>query len=275
MTNLAVRTISGIGFVIVMLVCLLFNQFLFAAFVAFIMAVMMAEFYKMTMGEDYRLSRILAIITGEILFLLVFFARAYGLPARLIPLAVIPLFAVMVSSLYVRDKSNYSKFAFIYTGFLYIAVPLSLSSFIAFRDEEFNAMLLLCFFTIIWCSDVGAYCFGSIWGQKYGRKLFPSVSPKKSWVGFWGGLVMSVVATVVLYLTHLFQFPMIHCVILGILMHVAGVFGDLFESQWKRVCGVKDSGNIIPGHGGLLDRFDSSLISIPVGAIYLTIVNLI
>ena len=273
--KLAVRTISGVVFAVVMLACLLFNQFLFGALILFIMSVMMSEFYKMTMGDNYRFSRLLAIAGGWIAFILVFCHCAYGMHAKFICLSVVPMLVVMINSLYVKNKSEFGKFSFIYSGILYIALPLILSNLIAFHGDVFNTLLLLCFFVIIWCSDVGAYVFGMAWGQKYGKKLAPAISPKKSWIGFWGGMFFAVLASVVLNLTGVFTFPLIHCVILAILMDVAGVYGDLFESQWKRYCDVKDSGNIIPGHGGMLDRFDSALFAIPVGAIYLAIMNLL
>lgn len=275
MNKLVVRTISGVVFAAVMLACLLLDKFLFAALILFIMSAMMAEFYRMTMGKDYPFSRVLAIISGCIGFALVFITCAYGVPAKFICLSVVPLLAVMINSLYVKDKTEFGKFSFIYTGMLYIALPLILSNLIAFHGDGFNALLLLCFFVIIWCSDVGAYVFGMALGQKYGKKLAPSISPKKSWIGFWGGLFFAVLASVILNLTGLFNFPLVHCIILAVLMDVAGVYGDLFESQWKRFCDVKDSGNIIPGHGGMLDRFDSALFAIPVGAIYLALMNLL
>ncbi len=276
MNNVTVRTLSGIGFIVVMLACLLLNKFSFAALIIFIMAGMMTEFYKLTMGTLYRFSRILAISAGVILFILIFLAVVYRLPIRFVSLALPPVFVVMINSLYVKDKTEFGKFSNIYTGLLYIAVPLALSNLIAFdRDGNLNGLLLICFFIIIWCSDIGAFVFGITLGNKFGKKLFPSISPKKSWVGFWGGMFTAVLASVVLYFTGLLVFPFVHCVILAILMDVAGVYGDLFESQWKRYYNVKDSGNIIPGHGGLLDRFDSTLLAVPVGAIYLVVMNLL
>jgi phosphatidate cytidylyltransferase len=135
--------------------------------------------------------------------------------------------------------------------------------------------LLLSFFVIIWGSDVGAYLFGITLGQKYGKKLFPSISPKKSWIGFWGGLFMAVVLAVGLHYLGLLPFELRHCIVMSVLLNVTGVYGDLIESQWKRHYEVKDSGNIIPGHGGLLDRFDSALIAIPIGIIYLVLWNVL
>jgi phosphatidate cytidylyltransferase len=127
----------------------------------------------------------------------------------------------------------------------------------------------------VWASDVGAYLFGITLGQKYGNKLFPSISPKKSWIGFWGGVFTAVVVAVLLQKFGILNFSMFHSMILAVLINVASVYGDLIESQWKRHYNVKDSGNLIPGHGGLLDRFDSALVAIPVGVIYLVVTNLL
>lgn len=275
MNNLTLRTISGFGFVVVMLACLLFNKFLFATLILFIMSTMLVEFYRMTIGEDYKFSRILAIIAACVMFILMFLNCAFSVPVKFISLSMLPVLIVMINSLLVKDKTEFHKLAFIYTGLLYIAVPLSLSNLIAFKEGEFNTMLLLYFFVIIWCSDIGAYCIGRAFGDKFGKKLCPKISPKKSWVGFWGGMVFAIIGAVVFNATNLFDFPLVHCIILAVLMDVAGVFGDLFESMWKRSCDVKDSGKIIPGHGGMLDRFDSALFAIPVGAIYLSLMNLI
>ena len=183
----------------------------------------------------------------------------------------------MINSLYVKDKSRFDKFANLYTAIIYIAVPWSVINFAAFDAAgQFNGKLILSFLAIIWGTDVGGYLFGITLGQKYGKKLFPSISPKKSWIGFWGGMLMAIGVSVALYYVGIFPMStgnqrcdLIHCIIIAIIIDCAGVYGDLIESQWKRHYNVKDSGNIIPGHGGLLDRFDSALIAIPIGIIYL------
>ena len=276
MNNFIKRTISGVGFAAVMLAAFLTNKFVFGAVMLFSLIIMMREFLIMTCGKDYRYSQILSIFAGATLFTLTYLYAGFNIPGHLVILAFVPVFILMINSLYVKDKSRLDKFANLYTAILYISVPWSLLNFAVFNAAgEFNGLLLLCFFCIIWGSDVGAYLFGITLGQKYGSKLFPSISPKKSWIGFWGGLFASVGVAVVLRLAGLFNFDMIHCIAMAILLCVTGVYGDLIESQWKRHYNVKDSGNIIPGHGGLLDRFDSALIAIPIGIIYLVMVNAI
>ena len=260
-----------------MLASFLTNRFVFGAVMLFALIVMMWEFLRMTCGKEYRYSQILSIFSGVSLFVLVYLYKGFDFPGRLVILAFVPVFILMINSLYVKDKSRFDKFANLYTAIIYIAVPWSLLNFAVFSPTgEFNGILLLCFFAIIWGSDVGAYLFGMALGQKYGRKLFPSISPKKSWIGFWGGMFMAIVISVVLYFTGLFPvtgervaFDLFNCIVMAILLDIAGVYGDLIESQWKRHYDVKDSGRIIPGHGGLLDRFDSALIAVPIGIIYL------
>ena len=275
MNNTVVRTLSGICFLVIVISSLLVSKFLFAALMLFLTATMLYEFYRMTMGEKFRSFRFFAICIGCCAFLMMFSVMAFGLDIRLVSLNAILLIALMSASLFVQDKADFKLFAFLYTGLFYIAAPLTLSNFVVFRPGQgFDGTLMLSFLIIIWASDVGAYCVGMLFG-KNGKKLFPSVSPKKSWAGFWGGMCFAVLAGAVLVWTGLLKIPLVHATALTILMHVAGVFGDLFESQWKRVCEVKDSGNIMPGHGGMLDRFDSALFAIPVGVIYLVLAGLV
>lgn len=276
MKNLIIRTISGIAFVCIMLAALLLNKYVYGAVMAIALVVMMKEFLKMTCGNNYRFSQVLSILSGLIVFTLIYLYRGFNIPGRLVILAFIPVFILMINSLYVKDKSRFDKFSNLYTAILYIAVPWSMLNFAVFSPAgNFDGKLLLSFFCIIWGSDVGAYVFGISLGQKYGKKLFPSISPKKSWIGFWGGLATSILIAVVLKHFNLLPFDMIHCICMAVLLDVTGVYGDLIESQWKRHYEVKDSGNIIPGHGGLLDRFDSALIAIPIGIIYLVVWNVL
>lgn len=284
MNNFIKRTISGIGFAAIMLAAFLTNEFVFGAVMLFCLIVMMWEFLHITCGNEYKYSQLLSILAGATLFSLVYSFKVGWLPGRLVILSFVPVFLLMINSLYVKDKSRFDKFANLYTAILYIAVPWSVLNFAVFAQEggAFNGKLLLCFFGIIWGSDVGAYLFGITLGQKYGKKLFPSISPKKSWIGFWGGMLMAITVAVTLY--YLDFFPpfsnsettnICNYVAMAVLLHITGVYGDLIESQWKRHYGVKDSGNIIPGHGGLLDRFDSALIAIPMGVIYLVVANVL
>ena len=276
MKNFITRTISGIGFFVIMLATLLTNKYIFGIVMLLSLVIMMREFLKMTCGKNYWFSQILSILAGATLFTLIYLYKGFDFPGRLVILAFVPVFILMINSLYVKDKSRFDKFSNLYAALLYIAVPWSVLNFAVFTPEgEFNGVLLLSFFAIIWATDVGAYMFGITLGQKYGKKLFPAISPKKSWIGFWGGLAAAVATAVGLHYAGIFCFDLIHCICMSVLLCVTGVYGDLIESQWKRHYEVKDSGTIIPGHGGLLDRFDSALIAIPIGIIYLVVMNVL
>jgi len=276
MKNFIIRTVSGIAFVAIMLAALLTNKYIFGFVMLLSLIIMMREFLKMTCGKNYWFSQILSILAGATLFTLIFLFKGFNFPGRLVILAFVPVFVLMINSLYVKDKTRFDIFSNLYAALLYIAVPWSMLNFAVFNGQgEFNGLMLLCFFAVIWGTDVGAYLFGITLGQKYGKKLFPSISPKKSWIGFWGGLFTAVLIAILLHYAGIFNFELGHCIAMSLLLSVTGVYGDLIESQWKRHYEVKDSGTLIPGHGGLLDRFDSALIAIPIGIIYLVVINVL
>ena len=271
------RTIFGALFLVVMLGGLLFLETLYVILFAFITGVMLFEFYRITMGKDWRPLQGSALVVGVLLFLS---ANSYFFGSlqlkTLVCLSLFCVFALMLESIFLKkEHGEFLKTGYIYAGLVYIALPLALSNAVVSRGGEFSGVLMVAFFCIIWASDIGAYCFGMLIGQKlWPAKMCPSISPKKSWAGFIGGLLMAVLAGAVISWTGMVAFPLWHCMIMAALMHVTGVFGDLFESLWKRAAGIKDSGSLIPGHGGLLDRFDSSLFAIPTGVVYLILTGL-
>ena len=270
------RTIFGILFLAVMLGGLLFHEAAFGLLFLFISVWMLREFYAMNLGESLKGLQYAALVAGAALFMLGFcyFRGWVSLPVYLgggMGAALL----LMCLAVLTYEPEAFPRFAFILAGQLYVSLPLSLSPALVFRGGVFSGLLLVAFFCIIWASDVGAYCLGMLLGQKlWPARLCPRISPKKSWAGFVGGLLFACLAGAILFWTGLLQLPIGHCLCLAAVMHVLGVFGDLFESLWKRTSGVKDSGNLIPGHGGLLDRFDSALFAIPAACIYLEIFGL-
>ena len=158
---------------------------------------------------------------------------------------------------------------------LYIALPFSMINVVAFRNEGgavvYDYLLPLSIFIFLWTNDTGAYISGSLLGK---HKLFPRVSPGKSWEGsIGGGLLVLAVAALVGYIAnsneggHILSIP--GWMGLGLVVVFFGTWGDLVESLFKRTIGIKDSGKILPGHGGMLDRFDSSLMAFPAAVVYL------
>lgn len=255
---------------------LIWDRAIFTCLFVTILCVALREFYNMALGRRFRMQQFLGLLAGAVAFMLIAGHCFYGIALRWAVLAVIPLLLVPVSCLLLPSREGFADVAYIYAGLLYIALPISLSPFLMMDGAVFDGWLMLSLFILIWCSDVGAYCIGTAFGQgPNSRRLAPDISPKKSWWGFWGGLVFCAGAAVGLHFLTWMPFSLIHCIALGIIVSVCGVCGDLFESMWKRHFGLKDSGKCIPGHGGMLDRFDSSLIAIPAAGIYMLIFGLI
>jgi phosphatidate cytidylyltransferase len=166
---------------------------------------------------------------------------------------------------------------------MYIALPFSLLNTLAFHSTPqgfvaYDAVLPLSVFVFLWMNDTGAYLCGSLLGK---HKLFPRISPGKSWEGsIGGGILVIAIAVLVWYLTEQYQLNQLGLTAiewagLGLTVVVFGTWGDLVESLFKRTLGIKDSGNILPGHGGMLDRFDSSLLAIPAAVVYLYTIMLL
>ena len=182
---------------------------------------------------------------------------------------------LFVSELYTKANDPINNWAYTMLGQMYIALPLSMINVLAFRQADnqiyFYHLLPLSVFIFLWTNDTGAYCSGSLFGK---HKLFPRISPAKSWEGsIGGGILVLLVAALIGYLETQSTAPtnltIPQWLGLGLVVVVFGTWGDLVESLFKRTLGIKDSGNILPGHGGMLDRFDSSLMAIPASVVYL------
>ncbi len=275
MKNVLVRGLAGIAFLVVMVGGILWCKYSYGVLMLGILVGCMLEFLKLTSGSYYKFSKFLTVMSGVTLFLLTFAYRAFDIPGKLVMLAVLPVAIVMIDSLYVRDKTEYGKFANMYTSILYIAIPIAMTNFLAFSHGEYSGITFLSIFILIWTMDTCSYIFGMALGQRFGKKLSPNISPKKSWVGFWGGLACTVGVGILLGHFGLLNLKWWVAALLGLVVGISGLYGDLLESQWKRYYEVKDSGHTIPGHGGFLDRFDSTLFAMPAAVIFMEIVKLL
>lgn len=276
MSNFWTRTLSAIVFSVVMVFGLIWDRGIFACLFITILVIALHEFYTMALGKRFRMQQVLGQLAGGIAFLVVAWHCFYGCDLRWLLVALIPLLLIPVSCLLLPSREGFADLSILYVGLLYIALPITLAPLVMMDGEVFDGWQMLSLFIIIWLSDVGAYCLGTAFGQgPKAHKLAPSISPKKSWVGFVSGIVFGVGAAVGLYYLGWLQYDLVHCIVLGAIVSAGGVCGDLYESMWKRHFGVKDSGKCIPGHGGMLDRFDSSLVAIPMAYIYLALIDLL
>lgn len=276
-SNFIQRAITGVIFVAVLIGCIWGGAISFGILFALISALSIHEFCNLVnKQEGVQVNKRICILGGVFLFLCFFY---YGIdPSQtgiFIPYLALIIY-LMVSELYLKKKNPLNNWAYAMLSQMYLALPFALLNVLAFQSDEttssssYHAILPLSIFIFNWVNDTGAYCTGMLFGK---HRLFERISPKKSWEGSIGGGVFSVLAGVVL--AHFFPFMTIGVWIgLALTVVVFGTWGDLSESLMKRHLGIKDSGNILPGHGGMLDRFDSAILAIPAAVVYLYIVSL-
>ena len=272
-TNLIVRTLTGILFVVVMVGGIVYSPLTMFLLFACITSLAITEFCNIVNErEDVDINPTICSVSGVYLFAASFLYN-YGLPLtqNIFTPYLICIIYVLISELYLQRENPINNWAYAMMSQLYIAVPFSIIPCLAFSNNGFVWIYPLAIFLFLWTNDTGAYCFGTLFGK---HRLFERISPKKSWEGSIGGGVLSlVVASVVAYFDqslNLWQWLGFALVVV-----VFGTWGDLVESLLKRQLGIKDSGNILPGHGGMLDRFDSSLLAIPAVAVYLYFLSIV
>ena len=266
------RTVTGVLFVAVLVGAILWNPISFGVLFALIAALSVREFgHLMNQSGQVEINRNIASLAGAYLFLALMAFCTQVTSARVFLPYLLLLLYLMITELYLKKKNPLGNWAFTMLSQLYIALPFALLNVLAFHNDpaassvSYNPMLPLSVFIFIWLSDTGAYCVGSLIGR---HRLFERISPKKSWEGSIGGGVFAMAASLVL--AHFFPFlSEMEWLGLALTVVVFGTWGDLTESLMKRQLGIKDSGNILPGHGGMLDRFDSALMAIPAAVCYL------
>lgn len=281
--NLITRSITGILYVAIMVTSFLQSINMIVVF-ALITGLATWEFTGLVNEHKHvNVNRLITTVAGVYFFLAVAGVNSGAIQtnAVFVPylLTIIYLF---ISGLYTKSDDSVNDWAYTMLSQMYIALPLSTINVIAFRQAAdglnyYYYLLPLSIFIFLWTNDTGAYCTGSLFGK---HKLFPRISPAKSWEGsIGGGILVLIVASVMYFIEsqgeNLSGLNLIEWLGLGLVVVVFGTWGDLVESLLKRTLGIKDSGYILPGHGGILDRLDSSLMAIPASVVYLYTLTLL
>ena len=278
MKNFIVRTITGIIFVAAIVASFLRPEAMVLLF-SIVTGLTVWEFTGLVntnANVNVNVNQFISTAAGVYFFyaMTYFCSDLYGGSAKsvvFIPYLVTIIY-LLVAELYLKQEDPIADWAYTMLSQMYIALPFSLLNVLAFTATpqgtvNFNTLLPLSVFVFLWINDTGAYCTGSLIGR---HKLFPRISPAKSWEGSIGGAVFVLAAAwAISYWLDGVMLTTIEWLGLGLVVVVFGTWGDLVESLFKRTLGIKDSGNILPGHGGMLDRFDSALLAIPAAVVYL------
>lgn len=276
MKNFIIRTITGVLFVAAIVTCFLNPRAMVLLF-ALATGLTIWEFTGLVNElERVTINRMICTVAGVYFFFAMAGYNSGLTPATVFIPYLVSIIYLLIAELYLIQDDPISDWAYTMMSQVYIALPFSLLNVLAFRsagyDIHYTYLIPLSVFVFLWINDTGAYLCGSLLGK---HKLFPRISPGKSWEGsIGGGLLVVAVAVLVWYLTDQYDVNDLglnayEWAGLGLTVVIFGTWGDLVESLFKRTLGIKDSGNILPGHGGMLDRFDSSLLAIPAAVVYL------
>jgi len=256
---------------------MLCNPLSFGILFAGITALAIREFATLVnQKEDIKVNRMITMTGGSYLF---FAFMGYCLNLYdskiFIPYLMIWMY-IIIRELYLKQSNPIHNWAYSMMSQLYIALPFALLNVLAYHTDlsqssvQYNPIIPLAVFIFIWVNDTGAYCVGITCGK---HRLYERISPKKSWEGSIGGGIIAIIASVVM--AHFYPFMSLYAWMgFALVVVVFGTWGDLVESLFKRQLGIKDSGSILPGHGGWLDRFDSALMAIPAAVVYLYTLSL-
>jgi phosphatidate cytidylyltransferase len=269
--KLITRTITGIVLVAVMLTAILLSQYSYVLLFLLILTGGIAEFIKLYKQSEIKPNSWIIYPVAIAMFSGMFLISRGSIDSRYL-VGLFPLLLVfMAAELYRKKERPVENIAVAIFSLVYIAVPISLINFLVFpgltEGNPYTPKLIIALFSLIWIYDSGAYLFGVSIGK---HRLFERISPKKSWEGAIGGTLTALAAS---YFIPNFipEIDRVHWMIISIITVVSSTFGDLTESMFKRYFGIKDSGHILPGHGGVLDRFDSLFFAAPAVVMYLNI----
>ena len=270
MNNLATRSLTAVFFVIVMVGSVLLGQNVFSVLMFIVTVLSLNEFVAIVTSEKVKPALWPTLIAGGFTYGILT-ANAIGLIAPEGLFVIIPvIFMLFIFELWRSKPNPFTNIAMSIAGVIYIALPFGLMMYFfdpVILSGSKHYGIVLGFLLILWLNDTGAYFVGSLVGK---HKLFERISPGKTWEGSVGGAIFGLLTAWGLsFVFH--QLGVEQWMVLSIIIVVTGTLGDLVESMLKRSLGIKDSGDILPGHGGILDRFDAVLLSAPFVFVYLAL----
>ena len=271
MKNLIIRALTGIIFVVVLVSAICIHPIFFLILFCIITGLTLWEFGSLVKHyENANLQRAVNVLGGVYLFIATF-VYANGLTDGKIFLPyLLFIMLTMIAELYYKAPNPINNWAFTLFAQVYCAGSFSILNFIGAEPGtpgvmSYTPLFIMAIFIFVWLDDTGAYLVGSLIGK---HKLFERISPKKSWEGFFGGLILSLASSQA-FAWFAPEINRMNWLGLAATVVLFGTWGDLIESLLKRTLGVKDSGNVLPGHGGMLDRFDSVMLAVPASYIYI------
>lgn len=259
------RAITGFFFVLVMLASVLLGEYTFTVFFVLLSILCLDEFYRLTKTDSVKPQRLSGILLGLTTFIPIGCYFLFRSELDYLFVAIPFLTTIFLAELYRTGKTPFHNIGYTLLGIVFAVVPFIFFYSMAFLSGDYNFHLPLGFMLLLWASDTGAYLFGVKLGK---TKLFERHSPKKTWEGLGGGLFTSLLVAFILS-TFYTEIEAVHWAVISLIIVVFGTFGDLTESMLKRSLNAKDSGSLLPGHGGLLDRFDGLLLAAPLVFVYL------
>lgn len=263
------RAISGLLFVIILTACIFIHPLCFFALFFIINIIGILEFAHMAQVISIRINRTMCIICGSILFTAGFLHNYIGYKEGYL-LFLFSTFILGIWELYRKHTHAFQNLAFGIYVLFYFTLPFTLLIYFPYMcSGKWQPDIIFFPFLLVWFNDTFAYLFGSKFGK---HKLFPRISPKKSWEGSIGGGVTTIVAGM-LIAPYIDGITLVNAAVISVIVVFFGSFGDLIESMFKRCIEIKDSGHIMPGHGGVLDRLDSILFALPAIFVYLAFIT--
>ncbi len=265
-TDLAPRVASALVGATIIIGSLMWNEWSYFVVFLIISCLTMWEYYRLVRLQSYLPIRPLGVAIGALLFTFSYLIEDGILPSNYY-MALFPLasFVFLVKLYKKNDVHPFINIALFYLGIVYVAVPFALINILIFHTGTYSYEILIGLLILTWANDIGAYFTGIAFGK---TKLFERISPKKSWEGSVGGAVFATTSAFIISL-YFEGLSIVEWVIIAIIVVIAGTYGDLVESHFKRTMQIKDSGSAIPGHGGFLDRFDSLLLAVPFVVVFL------